>query len=279
MALISRVVKFFEKFFIVAPVSLAETQWDNVGLLIEAPFQRLQASRIFLTIDLTSAVLDEALSDPAVGVIISYHPPIFKAFKKLSMAEIPQKIALKCAAAGISVYCPHTSLDVVKGGINDWLASGLGEGRLDVITEKSPAVIGHEGTGNGRILTLITPVPFTTLVERVKRHLDLQHVRIGVQSDDISVLVRTIGICAGSGSSVLNGVNADVYLTGELSHHDVLAALEKNRRVILCEHSNTERGFLSAILQKKLTQSLNESSDEYVDVVCSKVDRDPLRVI
>lgn len=30
--------------------------------------------------------------------------------------------------------------------------------------------------------------------------------------------VRTVAICAGSGGSVLDGVDADVYLTGEMSH-------------------------------------------------------------
>ena len=30
--------------------------------------------------------------------------------------------------------------------------------------------------------------------------------------------VRTVAICAGSGGSVLSGVDADVYFTGEMSH-------------------------------------------------------------
>ena len=30
--------------------------------------------------------------------------------------------------------------------------------------------------------------------------------------------VRTVAICAGSGGSVLDGVDADVYFTGEMSH-------------------------------------------------------------
>lgn len=48
-------------------------------------------------------------------------------------------------------------------------------------------------------------------------------------------LIKTVAICAGSGSSVLNPVDADLFFTGEMGHHDVLAALAKNTSVILCK--------------------------------------------
>jgi putative NIF3 family GTP cyclohydrolase 1 type 2 len=38
-----------------------------------------------------------------------------------------------------------------------------------------------------------------------------------------SDLVRTIALCAGSGGSVLKGAEADIYLTGEMSHVSILA--------------------------------------------------------
>jgi putative NIF3 family GTP cyclohydrolase 1 type 2 len=65
-------------------------------------------------------------------------------------------------------------------------------------------------------------------------------------------LISTVGVWAGSGSELANHP-ADLYLTGELGHYyDVLEELEQNRTVILCEHSNTERGYLSAVLKPKL---------------------------
>ena len=44
--------------------------------------------------------------------------------------------------------------------------------------------------------------------------------------------VRTIGLCAGSGASLLKGLNVDLYLTGELSHHEVLAAVSEGTKRI-----------------------------------------------
>ncbi len=83
--------------------------------------------------------------------------------------------------------------------------------------------------------------------------------------------ISTIAVCAGSGGSLLNGVSADVYISGEMSHHEVLHACESGRSVILCEHSNTERGFL-----KTLVPTMSGWFDGKVTVEVSQEDRDPL---
>ena len=81
-------------------------------------------------------------------------------------------------------------------------------------------------------------------------------------------------MCAGSGSSVLHGVGADLYITGEMSHHEVLDATQRGRSVILCDHSNTERGFLGN-LQKTLTDVFENK----LTVIQSTADRDPLEIV
>lgn len=73
---------------------------------------------------------------------------------------------------------------------------------------------------------------------------------------------------------MLRGIKADVYLTGEMSHHEVLDAVSHGVHVILCEHSNTERGFLTEFKSK-----LNMLLEEKVDVVVSSCDADPLQVL
>lgn len=87
--------------------------------------------------------------------------------------------------------------------------------------------------------------------------------------------ISTVALCAGSGASVLAGVKADLYLTGEMSHHEVLDACQKGINVILCNHSNTERGFLSEFAPK-LQNSLLEGK---VNVIVSQIDRDPLTIV
>ena len=111
----------------IAPSKFAET-WDNVGLLVE-PKQTELISRVLLTNDLTEQVLEDAVNLPGdkIGLIISYHPPIFRPMKRIIQNSAKERILLRAVQASIAVYSPHTALDPM---INDWLLSGLGEGRI-----------------------------------------------------------------------------------------------------------------------------------------------------
>lgn len=106
-----------------APLSLAES-WDNVGLLVEPGKQR-PIRTILLTNDLTADVMDEAEA-MTCDLIISYHPPLFRPFKRLVQKDWKQQLAIRAIENGIAVFSPHTSWDSVKGGLNDWLIEGVG---------------------------------------------------------------------------------------------------------------------------------------------------------
>ncbi|XP_026909527.2 NIF3-like protein 1 isoform X1 [Acinonyx jubatus] len=130
-------------------------------------------------------------------------------------------------------------------------------------------------TGMGRLCTLDEPASLATMIERIKRHLKLAHVRLALGvGRTLESPVRVVALCAGSGSTVLQGVEADLYLTGEMSHHDVLDAASQGINVILCEHSNTERGFLS-----DLRDMLGAHLENKINIILSERDRDPLHVI
>lgn len=108
----------------IAPPSYA-AEWDNVGLLLGS--RQAETRSIMLTIDLTRAVLEEAIAAES-RLIISYHPPIFHPLKSITDAAPSQRYILQAAAAGLAIYSPHTALDAAPGGINDWLADALGAG-------------------------------------------------------------------------------------------------------------------------------------------------------
>ena len=71
----------------------------------------------------------------------------------------------------------------------------------------------------------------------------------------------------------MQGVEADLYVTGEFGHHHILDALSCSRSVIVCNHSNTERGYL-----KVLKSNLEKQLAEGYEFIISKVDKDPLVV-
>ena len=115
---------------------------------------------------MTKAVVDEAMEMDA-HVIVTYHTPIFRGLKHLRQSDPLQTNLRRCAQAGISVYCPHSALDSVHGGINDWLASLMGAGTTSVLTEKD------EQGGAGRLLRLQAPTQFQEIVVRLKQALRL----------------------------------------------------------------------------------------------------------
>jgi NIF3 (NGG1p interacting factor 3) len=80
-------------------------------------------------------------------------------------------------------------------------------------------------------------------------------VQVALRTDGPNDDIQSVAICAGSGGSMLLGVDADAYFTGEMSHvrppsavrllkvelihgqHEVLAAVATGRNVILCKSS------------------------------------------
>lgn len=74
---------------------------------------------------------------------------------------------------------------------------------------------------------------------------------------------------------MLEGGQADLLLTGEMSHHQVLDAVSQGSAVILCEHSNTERGYLQGQYRELVEQAVQGA----VSVTVPKTDKDPLEIL
>lgn len=75
---------------------------------------------------------------------------------------------------------------------------------------------------------------------------------------------------------MLNGLDVDLLFTGELSHHEALAAVENGRCVITVNHSNSERGYLK-VMKRLLEEELQ--ADKEIEIGISKCDRDPFEII
>lgn len=256
-----------------APLRHAE-EWDNVGLLIDpASSIALSVGRLFLTIDLTEPVLDEAI-DRRSDLIVAYHPPIFTGLKRLRQREPSERVVLKVVRAGIPVYSPHTALDAAPRGVNDWLARVVGGDEIEPVTQ---TLDGPEGTGIGqaRRLKLEAPTALAVVVGRIKHELGLAHVRLATSARHRDgAPIRSAAVCAGAGGSLLaSATDVDLLLTGEMRHHDVRGHVEAGRSVVLTDHTNTERGYLPLFAQR-----LVEASRGQLKVILSSHDRDPLVV-
>jgi dinuclear metal center YbgI/SA1388 family protein len=339
------------------PKALADNSWDNTGILLEPPFvpSRRQANTVFLTVDLTRAVADEAIALKS-SIIVSYHPIIFRGLKSLTLDNTQQQTLLRLASHGITIYSPHTAVDAAPGGLGDWLADivtgttrddevadqvfspqseqSKGDGYEDdpfietkrpmyslnhhpslrsirfpkaplahtrrPVVPQSPELQSHPGAGMGRIVDFQEPQPLAMLLDRIGEGMNNPKgfpiaIPQGTAITDIEI--SSVGICAGSGASLLSNLDVDLLFTGEMSHHEALAAIEKGQVVISLFHSNSERGFLSEVLMHQLEETVAEQwkklreeesgneqlkealNEEDFDVVVSEADRDPYGIV
>lgn len=184
-----------------APFDTCE-EWDNVGLLVGSG--RLPATRVLVALDATDGALEAA---KAIGadLIVTHHPVIFAPLKRLTADSIPYRLA----AAGIDLIAAHTNLDKAEGGVNDTLAARLGLADVTVAADEYT-----------RIGTLTEPMSARDFAAHVAGVLDTP-VRYSGDKE-----VRTVAVCGGSGGDfMLRCIGAaDAYVTGEVHHHEWLAA-------------------------------------------------------
>ena len=82
---------------------------------------------------------------------------------------------------------------------------------------------------------------------------------------------------AGSGSKLLNDVNADLIITGEFDHHEILHETHRGVSLIVTDHSNTERLYYK-FFKDRFAQLLAKNN-ESVEILISETDRDPLEYV
>lgn len=216
----------------IAPLELAERAWDNVGLLVEAPFEKPGNNDVVIVNDLTERVFNKVLADhPSTSVIVSYHPPIFRALKTITMDNSIQRTVLKCIANGISIYSPHTACDAVRGGVNDWMFSAItGHSTSQPIIPSNTTLADHQDAGMGRYGSFENAVSSSDIINRVKKYFKVDSLQF---ADGGKTSFNSVAVCAGSGSSILSKApSVDLYVTGEMGHvsciYHIFPLLNKN---------------------------------------------------
>jgi dinuclear metal center YbgI/SA1388 family protein len=106
----------------IAPEGSAE-KWDNVGLLVGKPDKVIK--KLLICLDVTPEIIDEA-TDKDADMIISHHPLIFSAMKRITSDTQSGRNIIKLIEKGICVYSAHTNLDMAENGVNEVLAGALG---------------------------------------------------------------------------------------------------------------------------------------------------------
>ena len=163
--------------------------------------------------------------------------------------------------------CPRGRLPAVLRAITD--AHSYEEPAVDVLalTDAPP------GVGLGRVGTLARPVALKTMLARIRKACGVSRLLLAGPRERT---VRTLAVGCGSCGSLFRdalAAPADLYVTGELRHHDALAAAAGGLTVACVGHSNSERLTLGA-MERSLRQALPG-----LEVVRSEADADPFVIV
>lgn len=218
------------------PASFAMS-WDNVGLLVGRSDKDVHT--IALALDATSEVIAQAKSLGA-DLLLTHHPLLFNGIKKVTDGDYLGKRILDLISSDLCCYAMHTNFDVL--GMADAAADMLHLSDREVLEVTYEDDISVEGIG--RVGTLLEPVKLSELAGKVAEVFEIEHVRYYGDPDQLMV---TCAILPGSGKGEIDlavKAGADVYITGDISHHDGIDAVEKGIAVIDAGHYGVEKIFI-----------------------------------
>ena len=219
-----------------SPSSFA-MDWDNSGFLVGD--REAEIHRVLLAVDATKEVIDEALEKKA-DLILTHHPMIFSPVKSVVADDVLGGKILTLARNNINYACMHTNFDVI--GMADAVADELSLKRKTVLDVTFEDDISKEGLG--RIGLLPREVSLKELAETVKIKFHIPNVILYGEGDRI---VEKVAICGGSGAFAIDKAiqaGCQVYITGDITHHKALDALEAGLAIIDAGHFGIEKIFI-----------------------------------
>ncbi len=215
MEKVSKIIKRIEEF---APLNTMQ-KWDNSGWQINLGIE--DTNKILLALDVTPSTVDEAINKKC-DLILSHHPIFFNSIKTIESPFI-----IKAIQNNIQVYSAHTNLDIAQGGVSEYLAEKCGFTDLDTAFE----FIKYKQFDKEK--------NFSKLISTLKTIFSLPSVRV-VNSQRKTY--KSIAFCSGSGAEYiqdLEKIGIDVFITGDLKHHQALNAT--NMTIVDLGHFHSER--------------------------------------
>ncbi len=245
------IIKYFESKF---PPEIAY-EWDNCGLQVGTLNHKTE--KVLVSLDVTKEVVKEAIRLKA-DLIFSHHPLMFKPMSNIVFDSPKGWIIKNLIQNNISVYSAHTNFDQAEGGMNDVLADRLHLKDVKLLDEEYN--IGRYGT--------VETISLDAFVKQVKQTFNLDSVKVIGKTDKT---IEKVAISGGSGSHHMYAakkMNCDVYLTGDITYHTALDAIQLGITLIDVGH-HVEKVFVDEIVQMLGKQFPD------VSFVASEIDSNP----
>lgn len=216
----------------ISPFELQE-KWDNSGLLVgnmEDSFENLYLS-MDLDLELVQVLKPNSL-------VITHHPLIFTGLKRLNYDTYSSKILKELIKKDISLISMHTNID--KTHLNRFVVEEILNFKIK--------------NQNEFIANVEVDFSFEELLNYLSKKLNLKNIKYVKTKEDI----KTLAICTGSAMSLIDEVEADCFITGDIKYHDAMEARARGLSLIDIRHYESENHF-NILLEKLLEEYLEKN--------------------
>mgnify|MGYP003328859537 CR=1 FL=1 len=178
-----------------------QAEWDNCGLQID--LGHTSVNKILVCMEISYDVIEEAVENE-VDMIVTHHPLLFNAVKKITVDSTVTDYIIKLITANIEVVSSHTCFAAAKGGNNDYLMNLMGV--------SSPKRFEDDCV---RIGTLSRAVSFEKFICKLDEALGAPGIKF---NGDLDRKISVVACCSGAGADFAveaAKLGADVYVTGD----------------------------------------------------------------
>lgn len=230
-----------------APFSEA-MEWDNVGVLLDCGNK---TGAVLFALDVTPETLQEAVRLDC-GIIVTHHPVLKDPAKTFGARDM----IVQAARMDISLVAAHTNFDVAAGGVNDTLCALLSIRDVEPLSD----------LGRGGRIDPMTEEDFARFVQARLGCDTVAVVSAGKEIEKVAV----VGGSAGEYALIAADEGYDALVTGELKHHEALAAKVAGICVVCAGHHRTECPAMA-----ELCRAVGEKLDGSAKCVLSRDGQDP----
>jgi len=250
------------------PTNIQE-DYDNSGSQVVFPEETLYG--VYICLDADSTTIADAVKNRC-NLIISHHPMIFRAVKKINSSESGGKSIINLIDNRVSLYSLHTNFDKI---MFSYLSEISGFSNSELLIKKG--ILNDNEIGFGSIVVLDQPVSFKSLIEKIKKALCLDYLIItGDLDTEISKAAFINGSGGGSIEKIISISGPDCIITGDVGYHHAKFALENNVCIIDAGHYGTE-----IIFKKLLAESVNDIinvENSGINIVISEIEKNPFKI-
>ena len=219
-----RIEDIYIKLNQISPFELQE-RWDNSGLLVGDMNREFE--HIALGLDLDRENLELAKDNT---LFIVHHPLIFSGLKSLDFSKYPANLLEIMVKKSLSLIAMHTNFD--KTHLNRYVFEKVLGFELEVQEDFICKTIGSWSKDE--------------LIKLLKDRLGLEHLRVVSPKDRIT----SIALTTGAGASLIDEVEVDCFLTGDIKYHDATKAMSQNLMMVDIGHYESEQFFVDVMMNE-----------------------------